>query len=90
MSIFLCNRLMVMVRKIESGNQSSEELKAMIDSEKIKLLSHILLSRYKGPNTFIPEAAVLQTFGCNCNRYYGDCIKDAEPGNVTDIEDKKI
>lgn len=50
---------MVMVRKIESGNQSSEELKAMIDSEKIKLLSHILLSRYKGPNTFIPEAAVL-------------------------------
>lgn len=46
--------------KKEAESQSSGELKELIDSEKIKLLSPILLSRYKGLNTLIPKSVVLR------------------------------
>lgn len=92
LSISSYNRLMTAVREIETENQSSEELKEMIDPEKIKLLSHILLSRYKGLNTVIPEAVVLRHLDAivTDTDIMEERIKDSEPGSVTNYGACKV
>lgn len=52
--------MIVQAKVLEIQNGSNEELKKSLDDTDIKLLEHILTSRFKGIQTAIPEACVLR------------------------------
>lgn len=92
LSISSYNRVMAAVREIEEENKASEELTVQLDPEKIKLLSHIILSRYKGLNTVIPEAVILRHLDTIVTEtdIMNEQVKDSTPGSFCGYGSNKV